>query len=159
MHNLKTSVRISVTAFLLAAVMLLFTGCGKTAATTESFKAIATEKGMEIADVIQQFESYDYIKEATITAPKDRTYQIEFFVLSDASYAKSFFDANKAKFELSKGSSFSEKSSDGKNYTTYTLITNSRYMFLEQVDSTFVYVDVEAAYKDAVDEFIKELKY
>ncbi len=159
MHNLKTSARVSVIAVLLASIMLLFTGCSKTAATTDSFKAVATEKNMEIADVIEQFSSYDYVKEATIAAPADRTYQIEFFVLSDASYARSFFDANKAKFELDKGNSFTEKSKDGKNFTTYTLTANDRYMFLEQVDSTVLYVDVEESCKNAVEDFIKKLKY
>lgn len=159
MYNFKTCARVSIIAVLIASIMLFFAGCSKAAATTDSFKAIAKEKSMETTDVIQQFESYDYVKEATVAAPADHKYQIEFFVLSDASYAKSFFNANKVQFELTKSSSFSEKSNDGENYSTYTLVDNNRYMFLEQVDSTVVYVNVEEAYTDAVKEFIKELKY
>lgn len=159
MYTFKKYARFSITAILLVSIMLLFSGCSKTAAASDSFKAVAAEMSMETADVIQQFAAYDYVKEAIIAAPADHKYQIEFFVLSDASYAKSFFDANKAKFELSKGSSFSEKSSNGKNYVSYTLTAGDRYMFLEQVDSTVVYVDVEEAYADSVKEFLKELKY
>ncbi len=159
MHNLKTPAKISIITFMLVSMIILFTGCGKSATTTDKFKSIATKNDMEVVDIIQQFERYDYVKEATIVAPKDHSYQIEFYVLSDASYAKSFFNANKAKFEMSKNDTFSENSESGKNFSKYTLTSNEKYMFLEQIDSTVLYIDVDYSNKDAVDKFIKAIKY
>lgn len=143
----------------LAAVLLLFTGCSKTAATSDTFKSLAEESGMVTVDAKSQFAAYDYILEAVIAAPEDNTYQIEFYVLSDSSFANSFFENNQAKFEQSKGSNYSESSSSGQNYSSYSLTAGERYMFVEQVDNTVIYIDVDKSYKDEVSDFVKALKY
>lgn len=159
MKKLKACYKVTAVAVLIAAVMLLFTGCSKTSATTEEFKTLATEKEFVIEDAIEQFASYDYIKEATIAAPKDLSYQIEFYVLSDSSYAQSFFESNKAKFELTKADGFLESSSSGKNYACYSLTSGGKYMFIERIDTTVVYVNADEGKKDTIDEFLKALKY
>lgn len=159
MKKFKSSARFSIAVFVIAAMMLCFTGCSKTAVTSESFKAIASEKGMTIVDAIDQFAGYDYIKEVTLAVSADNSYQIEFYVLSDASQAQSFFEGNKLKFEQSKGDSFVESSGSGKNYSSYTLTSNNKYKFIEQVDATVIYVDVSNENKNAVEEFIKDMKY
>lgn len=142
-----------------AAILFLFTGCSKTSATSDDFKLIAEENGMVTVDAKSQFADYDYILEAIIAAPEDNTYQIEFYVLSDSSFASSFFENNKAKFEQSKGSDYSYGSSSGQNYSTYSLTAGERYMFVEQVDNTVIYIDVDKSYKDEVSDFVKALKY
>lgn len=157
--KVKIMTKASAIIVVLSAVLLLFTGCSKTAATGDSFKALAEENGMITVDAKSQFENYDYILEAIIAAPKDNTYQIEFYVLSDSSFAGSFFENNKTKFEQSKGSNYSYGSSNGQNYSSYSLTAGERYMFVEQVDNTVIYVDVDKFYKDEVSDFVKALKY
>lgn len=159
MKSLKVGYKIKSIVVLTFAVMLLFTGCSKTSVTTEDFKALATEKGLVIEDAIDQFASYDYIKEATIAAPKDVSYQIEFYVLSDSSYAQAFFESNKVKFELNKSDGFLEASSSGENYASYSLTSGGKYMFVERIDTTVVYVNTDEEKKDTIDEFLKDLKY
>ena len=151
--------RTSVLLLLIAMVTLALTGCTKTAVTTADVKALAETKGFIVEDAVSQFSAYDYIKEVTIVAPQSLDYQIEFYVLSDAAYAQSFFEKNKANFEMNKSGTYTDSSSSGKNYAVYKLNANGKYMFLERVDNTVVYVDTEKQNKEAVEAFMKELNY
>ena len=80
--KVKIMTKASTIIVALAAVLLLFTGCSKTAATSDTFKSLAEENGMVTVDAKSQFAAYDYILEAVIAAPEDNTYQIEFYVLA-----------------------------------------------------------------------------
>lgn len=157
--KIKLITKASAIIVALSAVLLLFTGCSKTAATGESFKELAEENGMVTVDAKSQFSDYDYILEAIIAAPEDNTYQIEFYVLSDSSFAASFFENNKTKFEQSKGSNYSDSSSSGDNFASYSLTAGDRYMFVEYIDNTVIYIDVDKSNKDEVSDFVKALKY
>ena len=157
----KTTILTKASALLIVTVMftLVLTGCTKTAVTTADFTALAQTKGYIVEDASSQFSAYDYIKEVTIVAPQSLDYQIEFYVLSDAAYAQSFFENNKTNFEMNKSGTYSDSSSSGKNYAVYKLNANDKYMFLERVDNTVVYVNTEKENKEAVEAFVKELKY
>lgn len=150
----------SAAMFLMLAMMLaMFTGCGKKAVTTDDFKALAGEKGLSCTDALEQFVAYAYIKEVTIAAPSDLSYQIEFYVLSDESYAQSFFENNQINFDMNKGEVYTDSSKSGKGYARYSLNSNGRYMFVEYIGNTVLYVNTDESNQSTVDAFIKELKY
>lgn len=149
----------AVVLVVMSMLTVLLTGCSKTAVTSEDFKTLANSKGWLVEDVSSQFEAYDYIKEATITAPQTMEYQIEFYVLSDSAYAASFFANNKSTFEMSKTGNYTDSSASGKNYEVFSLNVDGQYKFIERVDNTVVYVDTAAENKEAIQAFLKELKY
>lgn len=145
---------------LLSIVLTMFTGCGKKkAVTTDEFKALAVEQGLSCIDAVEQFVDYDYVKEVTIAVPSDVSYQIEFYVLSDSSYAQSFFSTSKDNFDMYKSESSTEISKNGSNNASYSLNASGRYMFVEYIDNTMLYVNTDEASQSAVEAFIKELKY
>lgn len=154
-------IRTTVLFLLMAFVTIMFTGCetSKTAVTAADFKSVATEKGLQYSDATAQFSNYDFVEEVTIAHPEDISYQIEFYVFSDTSNAQSFFAENKGDFEAVKSNSYSESSKSGENYSSYKLTSDGKYMFVEYVENTAVFVNEDNENKSAIEEFIKALKY
>lgn len=158
MQNKKGSYKVSVLAVLLVA-MMLFTSCSKTAATNDSFESLASENGLEIVDATDQFSDYDFVEKVTIAISDDGSYQFEFYVLSEESNAQSFFAENKAIFEQAITGTHTESSASGDNFSKYTATTDDKYMFLEYIDNTALYINVDKSYKSQAEEFIKGLGY
>ena len=159
-HSLiKTKAPALVLAVLMA--MLLLTGCTKTPSTTENFKQIAQEKGYLMEDAISQFAAYsDIIKEATVVAPKSISFKIEFYVLSDETQAKSFYANNLATLEANIGSVYSGSSLSGKNYASRSITSDGKYMFIERVENTVLYVSpTDSGNKSEIEAFIKSMGY
>lgn len=162
MKKIKQSLAVKKTAamlLMLSLMLVMFTGCGKKAVTTADFKALATEKGLSCTDALDQFAPYAFVKEVTIAAPSDLSYQIEFYVLSDESYAQSFFETSKINFDMNKSEVYTDSSKSGKGYARYSLNSGGRYMFVEYIGNTMLYVNTEDSNQSTVDAFIKELKY
>ena len=140
-------------------LILFITGCGnKKAITTADFISKAKELGYESSDVIPQYASYGYIKEATVARSKDG-YQAEFYVIEDKDHAVSMFNTNKSIFESYKGNTLAEASANLGNYSSYTLTSSGYYMHICRVDNTLLYVKVKEQYKDNIKKLINELKY
>ncbi len=144
---------------MMSLILAMFTGCDKESVTTDEFKTLASEKGLACTDAVEQFAAYDFIKEVTIAVPSDSSYQIEFYVLSDSSNAKSFFETNRTNFDMNKGKDFIDDSKDGGNYGRYWLNSNGKYMFVEYIDNTVLYVNTEESNQSTIEAFVKELKY
>ena len=51
------------------------------------------------------------------------------------------------------------KSTNGKNYETYELISNGYYMYVSRIDNTLIYAYNKIEYEKEVKQIIKELKY
>ena len=71
----------------------------------------------------------------------------------------SFFNLNKDVFEKIKGNTAAETSVNLKNYSVYTLSTDSKYRVLSRIDNTVVYINVDKQYKDEVKGILEELGY
>ena len=151
--------RTSALLVVLSLLTVMLTGCSKTAVTTAQFTELAKSKNFIVEDAADQFAAYDEIKEVTITAPQSLEYQIEFYVLASEANAKSFFTNNQKNFEMNKSGQFKTSSINGKNYNIFKLEANNKFMMLERVDNTVIYVNTASKDKKAVEEFIKELKY
>lgn len=146
---------------ILAIVGVIFINLNKekTSITASAFYDIMSQKGYIVQDAKSQFSDYDYITQVYIAASEDYSYQIEFYELSDDSYATSFFNNNKSIFESSKGNASAQTSVALKNYSKYTLSSNGKYMVLSRIDNTVVYVNVDDTYKDSIKTILDELGY
>lgn len=143
--------------FSMVFVLIFLTGCvNKKAVTTNEFINVVKSNGYEVKDVKDQF-NYDYIKEATLAINDD--YQIEFYVLDNASNAKKMFESNKQIFESYKSGVSTEASSNVGNNSIFTLNSNGYYMYLSRIDNTLLYIRVESKYKDNVKSIVSKLGY
>ena len=126
-------------------ILTAFSGCTKQNAITNSkFEEKAKEKGFTVGDATAQYESYDYIKTATVAQSPDG-WQVEFYVLDEDANAVSMFNTNKSK--------------SVSNYSMYSLVSSGYYMHLYRIDNTLMYVKVDEEYKDAAKEFVGSLGY
>lgn len=140
-------------------MIFILTGCGgKRAISTKDFKSKAKSNNYVTYNVIDQFSSYAFIKEATVAKSKDG-FTVEFYVLDDDLNATNMFNTNKKIFESYKSNSSSESSLAVNNYSTYTLTTGGYYMYICKVHNTLLYAKVKDTYKNSVKSFIKELGY
>ncbi|MBQ1411631.1 MAG: hypothetical protein IIY93_00390 [Clostridia bacterium] len=155
---------------LLSMMLTVLTGCvKKTPVTTADFMAKAGESGLQCVDVKEQFADYDFIQEATIAAASDLSYQLEFYVFTDSSQARSsqarssqarsFYTNNRTNFDMNKGNVYTDTSKEGANYARYALNAGDRYMFVAYVENTVLYVDTDKTHKDDVNAIIDALKY
>lgn len=152
----KRNIFLGIVCFLM---IFMLTGCkDKIALSAEEFKSKVESNGYTAHDVTDQYSEYEYIKTG-IVALSSSNYQIEFYVLDNESNAQRMFDDNKSKFESSQGSVSSHSEASLKNYSTYTLNSNGKYMHLCRVDNTLLYVDVDETYKDQVKDLVNKLGY
>ena len=106
-------------------MLILLTGCkNKKAITVETFKSKAESNGFTVTDVISQYQSYSYVNQAQVARNNDG-WQVEFYVLSDESYAKSMFNTNKNTFENISGNNKIKTESSLGNYSKFSVSTDS----------------------------------
>ena len=152
----KRNIFLGILCFLM---IFMLTGCkDKIALSAEEFKSKVENNGYTAYDVTDQYSEYEYIKTGMV-ALNSSNYQIEFYVLDNESNAKRMFDDNKSKFESSQSGVSSHSEASLKNYSTYTLNSNGKYMHLCRVDNTLLYVDIDETYKDQVKDLVNKLGY
>ncbi|MGM9881746.1 MAG: hypothetical protein ACI31S_02755 [Bacilli bacterium] len=140
--------------------IFLLTGCGnKTALTSENFKSKMEGNNFVVQDATSQMASYDYITKVYLAIDSSYNYQIEFYELSDAASASSFYNNNKSIFEESKSSSAVETSVSSGNNAKYTLTTNGKYKVVSRINNTVIYVNANDEYKTEVKDLLEELGY
>ncbi len=131
----------------------------KNSITASSFKNSMEQKGYVVTNANSQFSEYDYVKQVYVASSNEYNYKIEFYELSDDSYATYFYNNNKSIFESSKGSASAETSVALNNYSKYTLSSNGKYMVVSRIDNTVIYVDADDNYKENVKTILDELGY
>ena len=141
-------------------ISVMLASCTKTPSDSNTFKAIAQEKGYTIEDALAQFSNYPEFKEVFIAYPSGHPFQIEFYVTDNADSATIIFNNQNNKIESKKGSVYSGASSNGKNYAKRTMTSDGKYTMVEYIENTLVYVPpTDSDNKAAIEEFLKELKY
>lgn len=131
----------------------------KTPISAEDFKSSMESKGFVVQDVTSQFSMYDYVKQAYVALNPDSSYQIEFYQISDNTYATSFYNTNKSIFESNKESTAAETDINISNYSKYTLSSGGKYQVVSRIDNTAIYLDVSDTYRDDVKEILNEFGY
>ncbi|MBP5470776.1 MAG: hypothetical protein J6Z11_16215 [Candidatus Riflebacteria bacterium] len=130
----------------------------KTVKNANDFKSLAEKYKYTVSDVTKQYSANQKVKNATV-AKSSQDFQIEFYVLEDEGSAGKMFYTNKAKFENSKSGASMQASSSNTNYSTYSLTSNNKYMYLCRVDNTLLSLNIPSDYKDNVNKFIEEFEY
>lgn len=161
--NKKALVIILIVVLILAAVIAAgvflvakFVNVEKEALTAKEFISIMEDEDYLVGEVTDQFEDADIeVEEAYVAVGDD--YQIEFYTFEDEENAEMFFKVNKAKFD--EDSASSKVSLNGKNFTSFSITADGEYRFVERVDETVIYLDVDEEYKDEVKEIIEKLGY
>ena len=110
-------------------------------------------------DAKSQFANYSKIEKVYIATNESYSYQIEFYQISDASYATSFYNNNKSKFEAAKTENSVETNNDLENNSKYTLTTDDKYKAVSKVNNNIIYLDVKTEYKDTVQKILEELGF
>ena len=154
----KKIIRISV---LLVIISIFLTGCGnKKSITAEEFKnKMEKEEKYVIGDATEQFKDYNQIKKVYIVADKKYKYQLEFYEISTADEAVSFYNNNKDIFEKEKTGASAYNEVNVANYNKYTLKTSDKYKVLSRIDNTVVYVNADKKYKDDFNIILKTIGY
>lgn len=127
--------------------------------TVEEFKSTMQNKGYIIIDAKEQFDEYEYIKDAYIAMTDDGEYQIEFYKMSDEKNATNFFEHNKSRFESSASSPESKSYINMNKYAKCTILANGDYMVVSRIKDTVIYLNVDASYKDQIKDLLKEIGY
>lgn len=128
----------------------------KEAITSEKFISIMEDNDFDVVEVTKQFSGSDvYVKEGYV-AKKDG-YQIEFYTFKNKDDADTFYRINKEKFDTDTAKTKVQFS--GKNYATFNVEANGKYKFLERIDKTVIYVNVDDDYKSDIKSTVKKLGY
>ena len=106
------------------------------------------------------FSAYSYIEECLVAAPNEKSFQIEFYVLDNADDTKKFYNSNLSNIIETTGNSISDYSDKGNNYAKTSYFFNGKYISIEYVEKTIIYVPwTDSTNKSAVEEFLKEMNY
>jgi len=124
-----------------------------------AFKDKMQYRDFEIADNLEQYKDFDYIKKACIALEEDYEYQIEFCKLDEEEDAISFYNTKKEMFEQTKGTAQVETKVSMGNNSKYTLKTNGKYKVVSRIEKTVIVADVDEKYEDEVKEILKEIGY
>lgn len=157
MKKITRAVAVTVLSVLM---LFLFTSCSKTPSDTAGFEKLAEKKGYKVIDVTDHYLNAPQIKEGTVAAPSDRSFQIEFYIITDMDSAKELFKAQSKEIDGIKGTTWSGNISNGRNYAKSTVISDGKYTILCYIDNTLLYVPpTDKANKETIDAFVDALKY
>ncbi len=153
--------RLTAVILMAAVIAALFASCSKKPSDSAAFKKLAESKGYEVSDITAQYVNAPQIKEAIITAPKDREFQIEFYTITDPENAKKLYQAQNEAINGYAGSEGNSNVSNGKNYAKRTVVTNDgHFVMVSYVENTVVYVPpTDKKHKDTIEKFLDEFKY
>lgn len=144
---------------LLIIICLLITGCSsnetKEVATLDEFSTSARNNNFTI--VTDLYEDVDYILDSAKASYDD--IEIEMVQYTDSEYATKAQDSHIENFDLRRSTGAHEIKEKGKNYYSYELISNGRYMFSIRVGETLLFGSTLLEDKEIVQKIIDELGY
>lgn len=144
---------------LLMIICLLTTGCSsnktKEVATLDQFSTSAMNNNFTI--VTDLYEDVDYILDSAKASYDD--IEIEMVQYIDSDHATKAQDSHIENFDLRRSTGAHETKEKGKNYYSYELISNGRYMFSIRVDETLLFGSTLLEDKETVQKIINELGY
>lgn len=156
---------IGVVLLIIAGIASLFLIVGKEVIsdkepiTATEFKTTMEEEDFIVKDATSQFSNYSYVNKVYLAISEDYTYQIEFYDLSNADYAKNFYDNNVDVFkkETENGNVYSYVNFD--KYSKFSQETGNKYQVISRIENTAVYVNVNSEYKDDVKDILDDIGY
>ena len=147
--------------FLLIIICLFVTGCSsnktKEVATLDDFSNVAANKNLMVSDNSETYSDVDYILEAKIASYDN--IKIEMIKYADVESANKAQDNHIENFQLRRSTGAHEVKDKGKNYYSYEMVSNGRYMFSIRVEDTLIFGSVLLEHKTVSEEIINDLGY
>lgn len=136
-------------------LILLFTGCNKSALSTEDFIVKLQDEGYIVKDVLSSYP-VDVLVEA-YQATNDN-YVIDFNVTEDIEQAASAYNLYKKLFSQDETSSISHYEVIKDNYAKYYLI-NDKISVVSMINNTYLHIEADAKYEDDVLKILDKIGY
>ena len=126
-----------------------------------------TKEAISVNTFIEVMEDNDFA--VTKVTDKDSTnakdayiaekgeYQIEFYTFDDVDDADDFFNITRSKFDSDRANTRIQF--HGRNYESFNIVTGGKYKFVERIDKTVIYVNVDNEYKKSVNDALEKLGY
>lgn len=128
--------------------------------TAEQFKTLMTQNGYNVSDITSKYAtSTNGIEYVLIAKDTTNNYQVDFYVFSNASIAKSVFEENKNNFESEVSTNGTYSFKEGQNYATYTANKLGKYMHVCSVDNTVIFCNIPNSYSDKVKIIFESINY
>lgn len=136
---------------------LALCGCSKESINVDTFNDILKNNSCRSEDF-----SDDYLNDNNVNYMVNgycEGFEIEFYVVEKEDYAKEVFNKTKEEFLADKTGTYSEKSINGSNFSTYKLNSIGEYKYIAYVDNTIMYIKADSSNKENIDAIIKKLGY
>ena len=128
----------------------------KESITSEEFISKMEENHFNVTDVTKQLEGEDVEVKEGYVARKDNC-QVEFYTFKNEDDADTFYKTTKVKLDSDTASTRIQFS--GRNYASFNIETNGKFKFLERINKTVVYVNVDNTYKNDIKDVLRDLGY
>lgn len=155
----KIMIVILVVFTILGIVTFLILNSRKKAITIEKFEEKAKELGYNIANMQNEMTQKEEVTDVKVAMSEDYSYMIKFYVLKDKDIANDFYHENREAFDKLKKQGNVIKEKNSKNYNTYSLKNDEKYMYISKVDNTILQLSVNQLEEQRVMEFVKKLGY
>ena len=139
--------------------LFLFLNREKESMSGSEFKSFMEKNNYVVIDTKSQFSNYDYIVKSYLATKSDYSFKIEFYELSDDTYAINFYNNNMKIFEQENKDNYAKINVSLKNYSKYTLSTDKKFKVVSRIDNTVAFVNVDNKYKDEVNKLLKDMGY
>ncbi len=143
-------------AVLLAAALTACTG-KKVKLSAEDFKTKAESAGLTVTDASDIYT--DSIFTGAQLAKSSDGWYIAYLSIDSVDDAKEYYYTCKTHMEAQKTGAGSAQTTDHDDYKMYMQSNGGRFMYCAQIEDTFVYVDEDDTYKDAIKSVLKTLGY
>lgn len=128
----------------------------KDSITADKFISAMKDEGFEVSKIDNSSKNSDLdIKEAY--KAENGNYTIEFYTFNNEDAAIKFFLTNET--ELDSNSATKRVSISGKNYSTFTLVKNGKYTFIERINNTVLIVSGNSKHEKDSKEILKNFGY
>ena len=139
---------------------LVLTGCGgetKEVKSLNDFEVTASNNGYTVSDNSSGYASVAYITGARKAVIGDL--ELEMVTYDSADSAKKAQDSHIKTFKNIKSSGATGENKKGKNYYSFSLISNGFYMVSTRIDNTLIFTKTDVKNKDKVLAVLDSLDY
>lgn len=144
----------------LVCACLITTGCGgdsRVSSNLDSFTQVASNNNFVVNDIMNSYSGVTYITGAKKAMFDDSG--IEMVIYDNEDNAKKAQEKHIDNFNTLKSTGASNKRDKGKNYYSYSLISNGYYMVSSRIDNTLVFSKVVLEDKEKIEKILDDLGY
>ena len=139
---------------------LFLTGCKgniKEVGTLETFNNTFSNIGFSVSDNSETYTEDKYL--GAMIAKNDEDVTVQMVIYKNTDDAIKIQEEHIEMFQLLKSTSNIINKDKGKNYYSYTMISNNQYMISTRIDNTLVFCKVPLEYKDTIENAINKMGY